>query len=369
MRKFTLSVLVLLVSVLFLAQSAFSQNILAVDRDGSADLDFTDCWPMYMAALDANGYMYTYYEVTDLTGDGPDLLTMMDYDIIFWFTGEGWASNQTMSDNDEANLADYLDAGGALFFSGQDYLWDRFPAAGALSAGDFPYDYFGVTNVTQDNWVVETPNLADASGVAGSLADGFTFQVADIFTTTKDGLFIDMIDATMGMDLFEANVPPADGICAVQFDGGDFKTVFTTLSFAGITDPLIQADLMMNIVDFFYGGGGAECEDFDALTVGGLVADQLGSPWNTWSGTSADDATVSDMYSNSPDNSFVVDAGTVDLIYEFGAAPIATGQWLYSHYIYVPTGYSGYFNVQTDPVPGVAWNLDLYFDDGGDGHF
>ncbi|RLD57571.1 MAG: hypothetical protein DRI97_05065, partial [Bacteroidetes bacterium] len=39
------------------------------------------------------------------------------------------------------------------------------------------------------------------------------------------------------------------------------------------------------------------------------------------------------------------------------------------HYIYVPTGYSGYFNVQTDPVPGVAWNLDLYFDDGGDGHF
>jgi len=92
--------------------------------------------------------------VTDLTQDGPDLTTMMDFDIIVWFTGEGWASNQTMSDNDEANLASYLDAGGTLFFSGQDYLWDRFPSAGALSAGDFPYDYFGVTSVTQDNWVV-----------------------------------------------------------------------------------------------------------------------------------------------------------------------------------------------------------------------
>jgi len=37
--------------------------------------------------------------------------------------------------------------------------------------------------------------------------------------------------------------------------------------------------------------------------------------------------------------------------------------------MYVPTGFSGYFNVQTDPTPGVAWNLDLYFDDGGTGSF
>jgi len=111
------------------------------------------------------------------------------------------------------------------------------------------------------------------------------------------------------------------------------------------------------------------CENFDELLAGGYVADQLGGFWNTWSGGAADDAMVVDTLSNSPDNSFVVDAGAVDLIYEFGYKPISAGTWKYSHYMYVPTGFSGYFNVQTDPTPGVAWNLDLYFDDGGTGAF
>ena len=112
-----------------------------------------------------------------------------------------------------------------------------------------------------------------------------------------------------------------------------------------------------------------DCDNFDALTAGLGVAEQLGGLWTTWSGTSADDAMVTDAQSNSPDNSFVVDAGAVDLIRQFGSEPLSTGQWLYSHYIYVPAGFSGYFNVQTDPTPGVGWNLDLYFNDDGTGYF
>jgi len=365
--------LVLFVSVIFMAQTASSQSILAVDRDGSGDaaLEFVDCWPMFMAALDANGYTYTYYEVTDLAGDGPDLATMMDYDIVIWFTGECWQNSQTMSDNDETNVGAYLDAGGTLFFSGQDYLWDRYSSAGTFSAGQLPYDYLGVTEVAQDTWSIQSPALADISGAMGSLAEGLMFQVADIFTATKEGLYIDEIVSNMGMDLFQVDAPTPSGYAAVQYDAGDFKTVFTTVSFAAITDAMVQADLMMEIVDYLYSSGGPECENFDALTVGGLVADQLGGMWTTWSGApgGSEDAPVSDMYSNSPDNSFVINDGGIDLIYQLDVAPIATGQWLYSHWMYVPTGYSGYFNVQTDPVPGTAWNLDLYFDDGGTGSF
>ena len=114
---------------------------------------------------------------------------------------------------------------------------------------------------------------------------------------------------------------------------------------------------------------GAGCENFDALTVGGLVAEQLGGMWTTWSGTSADDATVSDVYSNSPFNSFVVDAGAVDLVLKLDDAPITSGKHLYSNYIYVPSGYSGYFNVQSEPTPGVDWVIELFFDDGGTGSF
>ncbi len=111
------------------------------------------------------------------------------------------------------------------------------------------------------------------------------------------------------------------------------------------------------------------CENFDALTVGGLVAEQLGGMWSTWSGTSADDATVTDAESNSPNNSFIVDAGSVDLIFMFDAAPISTGQRLYSHYMYVPSGLDGYFNVQTEPTPGVGWNIELTFAPDGTGVF
>ena len=115
----------------------------------------------------------------------------------------------------------------------------------------------------------------------------------------------------------------------------------------------------------------SNCEDFDALTVGGYVAEQLGDPWSTWSGAPGgpEDAIVSDDYSVSPSNSFTVNAGTIDCIFKFGDDPVATGAWLYSNNIYVPSGYSGYFNVQSEPTPGVAWVMELFFDDGGAGHF
>jgi len=120
------------------------------------------------------------------------------------------------------------------------------------------------------------------------------------------------------------------------------------------------------------GGGGitSDCEDFDTLTVGGLVADQLGGYWTTWSDDpgSSEDAPVSDMYSNSPSNSFLVNDGGIDLILELGDAPINTGQHVYSHYMYVPAGNSGYFNVQSEPTPGVVWVVEVFFNDDGSGN-
>ncbi len=116
--------------------------------------------------------------------------------------------------------------------------------------------------------------------------------------------------------------------------------------------------------------GDADCDDFDALTVGGYVAEQLGGMWTTWSNApgGTEDAIVVD-FGNNPGNSFVINANTIDLIRKFDEAPIETGQWLYSNYIYIPAGSSGYFNVQSDPTPGVEWVIELYFNDGGTGVF
>jgi len=123
----------------------------------------------------------------------------------------------------------------------------------------------------------------------------------------------------------------------------------------------VELDLCLDIIEYSY--------NFDALTPGGYVADQLGGMWTTWGGNpgTAEDAMVTTTQSNSASNSFVVDATSVDVIYQLGPDPIDAGQWWYSNYIYVPSGNSGYFNVQSDPTPGVAWVVDLFFDDGGTG--
>lgn len=134
---------------------------------------------------------------------------------------------------------------------------------------------------------------------------------------------------------------------------------------AGVGDPKAYFDQ----VCFFrsYPGGS---ENFDSLTVGGYVAEQLGGFWTTWSGAPGpEDARVTDALSNSPDNSFVVDSNVIDLVFQFGDYAIVSGQWLYSHYMYVPTGFTAYFNIQTHPTPAMGWNLELYFNDNGTGRF
>jgi hypothetical protein len=234
-------------------------TLLCVDRDGSADLEFTDDWQFIQPALDALGIEYTYFEVTDLTGDGPDLATMEQYDVIFWFCGEGWQQDQTMSDNDEANLATYLDGGGNLLLSGHDYLWDRYPSAGNLSSGQFPYDYLGVASAIQDTWFITGTATASASGVSGSFAEGLTFSAIDIYTTDKDGLYIDEL-VSLDVDLLQVTQPAPTGISAVQFDGGGFRTAFTTVSIAAITEQSAIEDMLSAALSWLSNG------DSDELT-------------------------------------------------------------------------------------------------------
>ncbi|MCD4736639.1 MAG: hypothetical protein K8R53_11390, partial [Bacteroidales bacterium] len=225
-----------------------SANVLCVDRDGSADLNFVDTWQYLQPALDNLGVNYTYYEVTDLTQDGPDLSTMLQYEIIFWFAGEGWQNNQTMSVNDELNLATYLDNGGNLLLSSQDYLWDRYFSYGNFVPGEFPYDYLGVLSTSQDYWHVTSPVTALCSGITGSIAEAIDIEVADIYSA-KDGIYIDQI-VTAGQNLFEVTDPAPQDFAACQYTGNNFKTVFTTVSLAAITDPAKIESIIGNAISW-----------------------------------------------------------------------------------------------------------------------
>ncbi|KPL17864.1 MAG: hypothetical protein AMJ92_10710, partial [candidate division Zixibacteria bacterium SM23_81] len=98
---------------------------------------------------------------------------MQNYEAVVWFTGEvynqpGW----TLTANDEVELALYLDGGGNLFLSAQDYFWDRYYGYGSFSSGEFPYDYLGVDSTSQDACTI--PDTGHGDGYASSVGEGLS---------------------------------------------------------------------------------------------------------------------------------------------------------------------------------------------------
>ncbi|MCB0822696.1 MAG: T9SS type A sorting domain-containing protein [Bacteroidales bacterium] len=409
--------------------SAFTGTILCVDRDGSnpaGALDFTDDWQYIQPALDANGFTYDYFEVEDVTTeDGPDLATMEQYDIIIWFCGEGWQNNQTMTDNDENNLAAYLDGGGSLLLSAHDYFYDRYPTAGSFSAGQFPYDYLGVGSTTQDNWSVFSPDLADIEGVSGSFADGLSYSLSDIYTTGKEGLYIDLVNA-LDQDLLNVTNPAPVDACAVQFDGGTFKSAFTTASIAAFVNPDDAVDFFAAAVswlgasnsddltgyDIYRNGNmigsttstsyddtgliagtyeycvkavydegssiavcadevtvegtGGDClfdDDFESYNVGEQLVLQNPDDWTTWSNAPG---SAEDPYIVGDASQTVEISGTNDLVYVI--PNFTSGFYTITFDMLVPDGYDGYFNTLQEFAGGSSsWGMQVYFNAGGAG--
>lgn len=99
----------------------------------------------YKAALAAGDFPYDYWTTTPDGGPPPSIL--QHYPVVVWFTGYDWYA--PLTGEEEEILADYLDGGGRLFLSSQDYLYYNF-------GSDFSRDYLGVLTYTED----VTPTLA-----------------------------------------------------------------------------------------------------------------------------------------------------------------------------------------------------------------
>ena len=113
------------------------------------------------------------------------------------------------------------------------------------------------------------------------------------------------------------------------------------------------------------------CDNIDTYTAGDYVG-PYADWWSTWSGVegTAEDGIVSDEYSVSGDNSVLIpEGGTTDVILKLGN--LSTGNYRLEWQMYVPDGKSAYYNIQETEVPGVAWNMEVYFgaDVSGEGEF
>jgi hypothetical protein len=107
------------------------------------------------------------------------------------------------------------------------------------------------------------------------------------------------------------------------------------------------------------------CDDFEGYG-NETVPGPSSSFWTTWSGTEggAEEGELSTEQSNSGSTSMLIAEGqTQDALLLLGnkREGAYTIEWMQ----YVPTGLTGYYNIQDEEEPGVQWNLDVYFNLGG----
>jgi hypothetical protein len=175
---------------------------------------------------------------------------MIEYDLVIWETGENYDLNQTLTDTDEDNLAIYLDNGGKLILSAQDYLYDRYYMYNNFYPGDFPYEYLGVWGAVQDYIMIGDygegyVGSAAISGANDSFVDKIDLNMIDVFSPEdKDGVFLDML---MPRDHATPYTFGDDVVVALATD----NTIFSTAPFPALVD---AEDTVLEYLDATFNG-------------------------------------------------------------------------------------------------------------------
>ncbi len=220
-------------------------RILVVDDD-----DFGSYESNYTAALQDNHLAYRRWAVVPdgaVTGE-----LVADYDAVVWFTSamKPGVRGTTLSMDEELLLAQYLDDGGRLLLSSQDYLAET----SGGPASEFATDYFHIEGYFEDS---SKPGVA---GVPGDpIGDGILIAALDYpFDNLSDTVFPDSLAARI------LNVEPGVGAAAIRFpsvpDAAPFRTVFLAFPFEAIPDsgepPNDRATLMLRAIDWLVPEGG-----------------------------------------------------------------------------------------------------------------
>jgi PKD repeat protein len=216
--------------------------ILLVDDDNNNP----DVLPYFSAALDNLGYNYNVFDVGGGGANGPDLAGLQGYSMVLWFSGDKYGSSAGPNGTDEAALAAYLDGGGKLFLSSQDYLYD-------FGLTTFGEDYLGVSTYTND-----TGNAVYKYGVAGDpIGDGLGPYLLDYPDLFSD--YGDIVNPGAGASVAFRSSAGGGNNLDVDKDGGDWQTVFFGTSWVPVYNYSAAngEEVLQRIIDWF---GGCECQ-------------------------------------------------------------------------------------------------------------
>lgn len=134
----------------------------------------------YTAALDALGLRYDVWETGwgNTARGSPSAAFLQSYDLIFWYTGYDWFQPITLAENEA--LLRFLDGGGRLFLSSQDFLYYHF------NKTPLARDYLGVLSYTES--LTSTQLYANqALALPGRLAGPLPLRY-DQYQNFSDGL-------------------------------------------------------------------------------------------------------------------------------------------------------------------------------------
>lgn len=154
-------------SSVFSFTTIVDRPILLVDDDDNA----TNVQPTYVAALNNIGLSYDVWDTLNSDNE-PNAAYLANYSMVIWFTGHEFGGAAGPGPAGEAALASYLDDGGCLLMSAQDYLYDR-----GLTA--FASGYLGISTFTSDT--------AQSSVTGSNLFAGFgPFGLSYPYTNFSD---------------------------------------------------------------------------------------------------------------------------------------------------------------------------------------
>ena len=181
--------------------------ILLVDDDNDAP----DTAPYFTAALDTLGYDYDVFDTAG--GGGPSAAELAGYSIVIWFSGDAYGGTAGPNSSDETNLATYLDGGGKLFLSSQDYLYD-------MDLTPFGQTYLGIGSYTNDSG-----NATTKYGVSGDPIGGGLGPYALTYPSGFSD-YGDIVNAASGASVAFRSASSGGNGLDIDKDGGDWQTVF-----------------------------------------------------------------------------------------------------------------------------------------------
>jgi len=195
--------------------------ILLVDDDEDADYEI-----YYERALAANGYGYVKVD------EPPSKSELFSFDCVIWITGRDFTT--TLTREDQANLAAYLDAGGSLFLSGQDLGYN-------VQDTDFYRDYLQV------EYVKDSTSVYVLEGVAGDpISGGLTVGISDGDGANSQYWPSEILPVTAyATEIFYYQ---NDGCAAVRVDTGTYKVVYFAFGFEAINSSSDRNEIMRRIV-------------------------------------------------------------------------------------------------------------------------